>query len=401
MKEGRSEEARAYLLADPEDTSHYESVQGWKDNVIDVCLPSSLRFMQQVFAALNGMYAEAGTPLKVVHVGGDEVPEGAWLGSPACTRQNGQPLTDKDAARLRGNFLDGLGALLKPMGITMASWEEGMVKREAGKQPVVETRYLDNHPLVFTWNSVWGNDNVGTAYMLANAGYDVVMAQASNLYLDMPHEKDPEEPAQNWAGYVDTNDVFAFAPTNLYASAREDTLGNPIHPCTEFAGKERLSEAGGKHLVGVQASLWSEHILGSAMMESMFFPRALALAERAWARQPAWEQECEVRGSAAFARDWNEFANRLGQRELPRLAYLDGGYAYRIPLPGAAIEKGLLQANINFPGLTIRYTTDGSEPDARSSRYDGPVAARGIVKLRAFDVRGRSSRTTTLDATKK
>ena len=57
------------------------------------------------------------------------------------------------------------------------------------------------------------------------------------------------------------------------------------------------------------------------------------------------------------------------------------------------IEDGLLKANVAFPGLTIRYTTTGSEPTASSTLYEGPVAAGGTVKLKTFDTRGRSSRT--------
>jgi hexosaminidase len=395
-KEGKSEEARTNLLSDPGDTSKYESSQGWKDNVIDVCLPSSLHFMKQVIGSLNSMYVEAGVPLKTVHVGGDEVPEGSWLGSPACKAKAGGTLNATAAAGLRNQFLDAVSALLKSQGAVMANWEEAVTKKDAAGEISAETHFVGAHPLVYAWSSLWGGGTAGTGYKLANAGYDVVMAQASNLYFDMPQEKDPEEPAQNWAGYVDTSDVFGMAPTNFYASAHVDTMGNAIDPCSAFGNKVQLTDAGLGHLKGIQGSLWSEHILGPAMMEYMYFPRVLALAERAWAAQPGWESACDGLSTAAYTQEWNDFANRVGQRELPRLAYLDGGYNYRIPLPGAVIEQGMLKANVNFPGLTIRYTTDGSEPDGKATRYDGPVAVKGVVKLRAFDVSGRGSRTSTL-----
>jgi hexosaminidase len=54
-----------------------------------------------------------------------------------------------------------------------------------------------------------------------------------------------------------------------------------------------------------------------------------------------------------------------------------------------------LKANVNFPGLAIRYTTDGGEPNEHSARYAGPLAVKGEVKLRSFDASGRGSRTTT------
>lgn len=37
-KQGRTEDAKAYLLSDPEDQSSYQSVQRWHDNVMNVCI---------------------------------------------------------------------------------------------------------------------------------------------------------------------------------------------------------------------------------------------------------------------------------------------------------------------------------------------------------------------------
>jgi hexosaminidase len=56
----------------------------------------------------------------------------------------------------------------------------------------------------------------------------------------------------------------------------------------------------------------------------------------------------------------------------------------------------MLNANVDFPGLTIRYTTDGTEPTLSSTVYTVPVAVKGVVKLKAFTTTGRSSRTVVL-----
>ena len=92
---------------------------------------------------------------------------------------------------------------------------------------------------------------------------------------------------------------------------------------------------------------------------------------------------------------WNEFACVVGKKELPRLDHLFGGYGYRLPPPGAVIRDGKLSANSAFPGLTIRYTTDGSRPDGTSMVYEGPLEATGQMVLRTFDTRGRGSRAST------
>ena len=72
----------SYLLSDPKDVSEYESVQYYRDNAINVALPSTYRFIEVVFDEIIAYHKEAGVPLPAIHVGGDEVPEGAWVGSP-------------------------------------------------------------------------------------------------------------------------------------------------------------------------------------------------------------------------------------------------------------------------------------------------------------------------------
>jgi hexosaminidase len=85
----------------------------------------------------------------------------------------------------------------------------------------------------------------------------------------------------------------------------------------------------------------------------------------------------------------------LGKRELPRLDYLNGGYGYRIPKPGVIEQNGKLIANEQFPGLTIRYTTNGKDPDAKSSVYnDGVTIGNSVIKFRAFNNKGRGSNVT-------
>ncbi len=125
----------------------------------------------------------------------------------------------------------------------------------------------------------------------------------------------------------------------------------------------------------------------------MGFPRIICLAERAWARSPDWAQiQDPARRRAQLERDWNQFANRLGQRELPRFDYLSGGVQYRLPPPAVVIRDGHVFANVAFPGLDVRYTTDGTDPDATAIPFHEPIEQSSQIKLRTFDSRGRGSR---------
>lgn len=78
------EKAKEYLLSDLQDTSRYVSAQAYTDNVMNVALPSTYRFMEKVIQEIVSMYKEADAPLTTIHLGGDEVAKGAWMGSPLC-----------------------------------------------------------------------------------------------------------------------------------------------------------------------------------------------------------------------------------------------------------------------------------------------------------------------------
>jgi hexosaminidase len=125
-------------------------------------------------------------------------------------------------------------------------------------------------------------------------------------------------------------------------------------------------------------------------MDYMIVPKLIGLAERAWAKDPSWTTERDTaKARQLYNEDWSKFLNILGKRELPRLAYYNNGYSFRIPKPGVILEGGKYASNIQFPGMVVRYTTDGTEPTATSKVYEKPVNATGTVKFRAFDAKGR------------
>jgi hexosaminidase len=86
--------------------------------------------------------------------------------------------------------------------------------------------------------------------------------------------------------------------------------------------------------------------------------------------------------------------NVLGKRELKHLDR--EGVRYRIPTPGLKAEGGAVHCSVELPGFTLRYTTDGSEPTARSPEVQGPIPLRGSVRVAAFDTTGRKGHTARL-----
>jgi hexosaminidase len=411
--QGDIEGAERYLLSDPADASVYESVQMWRDNVICIALPSVDRFIDTVVAHVAALYREAGVPLRAVHTGGDEVPLGAWLGSPACQALM-RERDWRDVGQLHADFVERCRAILARHGLAFAGWEETALKYGAatahGCAPAQHegTLAVEGAPLplpkpdfdgpgfqVYAWNNAWGSGKEDVAYRLANAGYDVVLANAANLYFDLAYAKDPQEPGYYWAGFVDTRHAFVFCPLEMIASAALDPMGRELPPAS-LAAMARLSNEGRARILGLQGQLWGENARSAARVEYLAAPRMVALAERAWAPDPGW---CGIETlderAARIEADWNEFANRLGQRELPRLDHAPLAYGYRLPPPGVLREGRTLHANIALPGLALHYTLDGSTPTTASPRYTGPVQAgpgATVFKVASFDTRGRASR---------
>jgi hexosaminidase len=391
---GQEAAASEFRLHDPLDTSTYRSVQRWDDNVINVCQESAYRFLERVVDDLVAMHSEAGVPLEVVHVGGDEVPVGVWQGSPACDRLMAATPDVDNPRQLFDHFLRRAADILDARGLRLAGWEEVALTDPfyaAGrKEP--DPEFVQRRFLPFVWNAVWGWGAEDLGYRLANAGYEVVLSNASNLYFDLSYDNDPEEPGLYWAGFVSTRTAWEFVPFDLFRTARLDIMGNPIDE-TRYADAERPTPEGRRNIQGIQGQLWSETLVEPGRMEYMAIPQILALAERAWSPEPAWAAiDTRSEREEALEAAWNDFANRLGQRELRRLDHLHGGIGYRIPVAGAIVEDGLLHANVSYPGMAIHYTTDGSIPTAASPRYAGPVPVAGPVTLRVFDTRGRGGR---------
>lgn len=387
MKEGKEKEANEYRLVDPNDQSVYLSAQGYKDNVVDVTKESTYHFYEKVTDEIIKMYKEAGLTLDLFHIGGDEVANGAWTKSPLA-----QELLKKDPSigneyNLHPYFIRQLLPRLQKRNLQIHGWEEiSMIKDKDGALKV-NPEFAGKNVIPYVWNNVYDPD---MGYKIANAGYPVVLCNVTNFYFDLAYNNDPKEPGLYWAGFVDTRDNYTFAPFDMFKTTYTTAMGKPM----VFDKVERLKPEARKNIIGVECQLWSETVKGRDMMEYYTLPKLMGFAESAWSAERPWETIADkTTREKVIQTGWNVFVNTLAQKELPRLSYLNGGYNYRVPLPGAIVENGTLKANSAFPGLTIRYTTDGSEPNEKSAEYTAPVKVSGGVKVKSFDASGKSSRT--------
>ncbi len=384
---GLEKEAYEFLLHHPDDTSRYQSVQKWKNNAVDVGMESTYRFFEKVVMEVRKMYRDAGLELNVLHIGGDEVAENAWSGSPAChelKRLNPEIKSNHD---LLEYFVDRLGRILDRYDIRTAGWEEiGMNLNEGKKVPNQD--FARRGFIPYVWNSVWGWGGEDLAYRLANQGFDVVLSNATNLYFGLAYTKHPKEPGLYWAGFVNLRRSWEFTPTDVKRCAETDLLGRPVD-VESFDRFKPLNQGAEEHIIGMQGHIWSENARSRDRLHYFVFPKLLGMAERAWSPKPVWEQNILP---AERENEWNKFVTIVGLRELPRLA--QRGIKFRMPLPGAIVRNDTLYMNNMFPGLKPVYKFGDNPP----VEYQTPVFISSTDQIRISvwnrDMFGRESRKT-------
>lgn len=394
MKAGKPEEAKYYLLRDLEDQSIYRTVQGFNDNVINPALPSVYNFIGKIINETVAMYKTAGAPLHTIHFGGDEVPNGVWEKSPAVKALMEKDKSIESVDEMWHYYFRNVNALLKAKNLYLSGWEEIGLKKQlvnGRKRMVLDTRFVKENFHTDVWNNLSGNEDL--AYLLANAGYKVVLTNVTNMYLDLAYSSDYNEPGQYWGGYVDIDKPYNFIPFDYYKNQKENKYGKPL-PKNYYDGKESLKEENRNNIIGLQAPLWSEIITSKERFEYLFLPKILGLAERSWAANPEWAiVNDETKSQQLYQKDWSAFVNLLGQKTFPQLDHYAGGFEYRIPTVGYRVANNKVEANVLYPNLTIRYTTDGTEPTVKSPIYNQPITFSKGIKLRVFNGQNRGGRT--------
>ncbi|MFP3992106.1 beta-N-acetylhexosaminidase [Streptomyces sp. E11-3] len=211
-----------------------------------------LRFYEGVFEEVLDLF-----PGTFVHVGGDECLKDQWRRSPiAQARIKELGLADEDA--LQSWFIRHFDSWLAARGRRLIGWDEIL---EGGLAPGAA---------VSSWRGYAGGVTA------AQAGHDVVMCPEQQVYLDHRQHAGPDEPVP--IGYVRTlEDVYRF---------------EPVPP--------QLTADQARHVLGVQANVWTEVMENRARVDYQAFPRLAAFAEVAWSALPA-----------AGERDFTDFERRM------------------------------------------------------------------------------------------
>lgn len=323
------------------DTSAYTSAQAFHDNVMNPALPGPYRFMAAVADDIADMYRTAGVALPAIHIGGDEVPRGAWNGSPAVARLC-DSLGLADEQQVHAHFVRRIAEMLASKGIAVSGWQEIAVGHDSLYNAAVgPTAYSVN-----CWSTIGTKADVPLKAW--EAGFPVVLSNVDHFYFDMCHSPHPYARGLSWGGYVDEFDVL-----HGYLST--------------VPGADRIRP------FGVQGQIFAETLRSADDLFAMLLPKLPALAERA--ANP---------GATLSDREFNAFVCS----QIPLWQQM--GVTYHVRQPGAlAHPDGTLEVNSSYPPAmhVIRYTLDGTDPDATSATCPplaGPFAPGTRVKLRQW-----------------
>jgi hexosaminidase len=224
-------------LRDPGETGAYHDVHHYTNNALNPAVEATYGFLETVFGTVADLF-----PSPIIHIGGDEVATGAWIGSPLARnlmRKHGWTGT----AQLQSHFLKRIQKIVTELGRTTGAWEEAA---QGGGIDATGS-------CLFAWTKAQAGLD------LAKAGYDVVLMPGTRYYLDMAPGEDWWEPGAAWAGTVPLDVTYNYDPGGDWSA---DLL---------------------PHLKGIEAALWGEPLGQEAgLIDYLLFPRLSAVAEAAW-----------------------------------------------------------------------------------------------------------------------
>jgi hexosaminidase len=231
---------------------------------------ATVEFYQNVLDEVCDLF-----PGEYLSIGGDECPKAEWkAGARAQERMAELGLADEE--ELQAWFLNRLGEHVAKKGRRLLGWDE-----------ILEGE-LSPGTVVASWRSMDG------AVEAARRGHDTVTCPVGWVYLDFKQSDDPEEPIPV-SRLTTLERVYAFEPV-------------PADLEPELA----------HHVIGSEATIWTEYMDSPRTVDYMAFPRLCAFAETVW---------------SSGGRDFSEFSDRM-ETHLKRLDAIGVEYRHAEgPLP--------------------------------------------------------------------
>ena len=310
---------------------------GISDEVLCVGKENTMLFLEDVLAEVCELF-----PAEYIHIGGDECPKVRWETCPRCQakiKELGLKDDDKHQAEhyLQSYVTARMEAFLSGKGKKLIGWDE-----------ILEGEVAPN-ATVMSWRGVSGG------LQAVRLGHDAIMTPNTYFYLDYYQSLDKENEPLAIGGYLPMEKCYSFEPTTDEMTAEEAA-----------------------RILGVQANLWTEYIATESHLQYMLLPRLAALSEVQWCNK-------ENKNWDRFYESADEFC----------AIYETMGYTYATHIfetkgeVSINKENGTVEVRLSTQGdAPVRYTLDGSEPDANSPLYEGPIAIENSCTLKAKAEKG-------------
>ena len=267
-------------------------------------------------------------PSEYIHIGGDESPKVRWKSCPHCQKRIKEEHL-KDEHELQSYFIQRIEKFVNSKGRKIIGWDEIL---EGGLAP---------NATVMSWRGTEG----GIA--AAKQKHFVVMSPGSHCYFDHYQGESKNEPIA-FGGYTNVEKVYSFNPIPKELSAEES-----------------------KYILGAQANLWTEYINTPEHVEYMLFPRIAALSEVVW--------------GTSNPKEYKEFEKRLIQHfemyDKKGINYSKAIFEVTSKVQPAENGVAFELKSVNPNG--IKFTTDGSEPNANSMSYEKPILVTSNQTIKA------------------
>ena len=221
----------------------YEVWRRWgvSDDVLCAGNEETMQFVEDVLNEVMDIF-----PSPYIHIGGDECPKVRWEKCPKCQKkikELGLKKDDRFTAEdyLQSYVMNRMAKVIEARGRRVIGWDEIL------EGNVSETA------IIMSWRGTEGGIEA------AQKGHDVIMCPTSYLYFDYYQSEDPSTEPSCVGGYLPVSRVYEFRPLPSV-----------------------LTEEQQKHIIGVQANIWTEYITSFNHVEYMAMPRMDALTEIQW-----------------------------------------------------------------------------------------------------------------------
>ena len=221
----------------------YETAMRWGifEDILCAGNPKSYEFLEAVLDKVCDLF-----PSRYIHIGGDEAPRTRWEKCPKCQAIIAKEgIVAKDGhskeALLQGYLTHKVQAYLEAKGRRIIGWDELL-----GCD-------VDTTATIMSWR---GSEPGAKG---AKLGHDVIMTPMPHCYFDFYQTKDIRNEPVAIGNFLDVAKVYAMQPI-----------------------ADGLSPEAAKHIIGVQANVWTEYITCPEYVEYMILPRMAALAEVQW-----------------------------------------------------------------------------------------------------------------------